>query len=684
MSLLHEAIMNKYLLEIGTEELAYKFIPSAIEQLKIEFAKSLEENEIQYSNIKSYATPRRLTVIIEGLPDKQNDVEKILKGPISTIAYDADGNLTKAAIGFASKNNIEPQNLYKKDNYIWAKVEQKGKSIKEILKEIVPGIILKLKGTHFMRWADLDIKFQRPIRWIVSLFNNEIVEFEIAGVTASNISRGHRFASLPQVKIENPDSYLEILEKVNVIADYEKRKRTILELAAKKAKEINAYIEIDDNLLDEVTFITEWPVPVICSFDEKYLEIPEKVAVTVMAVHQRYFPLYRNGKLLNKFITISNYTGDTFENIQAGNERVVRARLEDAVFFVKEDTQKPLIEYLDDLKGVTFQKGFGSVYDKTQRIITLSKDIAKSLNVPVESIERTALLCKVDLVTKLVFEFTELQGFIGSDYALRSGETKEVAQGIKEHYFPLNADSEPAKGIEGQIVGIADKIDTIVTVFADGKKISGSQDPLGIRRATLGILKTILHKNLDIDVSKLLKQSINLWPDKIEDKEKLFNNIKEFFEQRLIVFLSDDYKHDILESCISKKDVLSNLKDFIQRLDIVSDIIKKDNYAQFHEAINRIIRIIKNETAFDTVNPALFKENAEKELYNAVKTIDENSLSYENLEQALIKIIPLISEFFDKVLVMDNDIDVKQNRINLLNMIRLKFEKIADFSKIIF
>ena len=403
-----------------------------------------------------------------------------------------------------------------------------------------------------------------------------------------------------------------------------------------------------------------------------------------MAVHQRYFPLYKNGKLLNKFITMSNYVGDTFDNIKAGNERVVRARLEDAVFFVQEDTQKPLEAYLEDLKGVTFQKGFGSVYDKTQRIITLSKSIANALKVDSKDIERTALLCKADLVTKLVFEFTELQGYIGADYALRSGESKAVSEGIMEHYFPLNAESDVAQNIEGQIVGIADKIDTVVTVFADGKKISGSQDPLGVRRATLGVLKTILSKNLDVNVSALIKQAIELLPVKVEDENKLFNNIKDFFEQRLIIFLSDKYKHDVLESCISEKDVLSNLKDFIARLNVVTDIVQKDSYAQFHEAINRIIRIIKNEKDFSTVDSSLFVLDAEKNLWNAVKDIKENDLTYSELESALIKSTPYVSEFFDKVLVMDKDEKVKQNRINLLNTIKQKYAKIADFSKIVY
>ena len=675
--------MNKYLLEIGTEELAYKFIPSAMEQLKTEFTKALQENEIKFADIKVYATPRRLAVIIEDIAEKQDDVQKTIKGPIENIAYDENGNLTKAALGFANKNNVAPEALFKQDNYVWAKVEQKGKYTKDLLKEIVPNIILKLKGTHFMRWADLDIKFQRPIRWIVSLFNNEKVEIEIAEVKSGNISRGHRF-SKTEVEIKNPDEYLKVLEDAKVIADVQKRKETIVKLSKEKAQEIGAEIVIDEDLLDEVTFITEWPVPVVCSFEEKYLQIPEKVAVTVMAVHQRYFPLYKDGKLLNKFITISNYVGDTFDNIKAGNERVVRARLEDAIFFVHEDTQRPLISYLDDLKGVTFQKGLGSVYDKTQRICTLSKLIAQEIDAPYVYIERTALLCKADLVTKLVFEFTELQGYIGADYALRSGEAKEVSKGIMEHYFPLNADSEVASGIEGQVVGIADKIDTVVAVFADGKKISGSNDPLGVRRATLGILKTIIQKNLNLNLSMLIKQAIDLLPVQIEDKTKLYNSVREFFEQRLIVFLSDKYKHDVLEACISGKDVLADLKDFIERLNIVTDIIQKPDYSQFHEAINRIIRLIKNETEFKTVDSSLFNAEAEKSLWDNVKNIDENNLSYETLEKQLVKVVPFISEFFDDVLVMDNDERIKNNRLAMLNIIRNKYTKIADFSKIVF
>lgn len=674
--------MNKYLLEIGTEELPYKFIPAAIEQLKTAFEKVLEENKIEFSGIKTYATPRRLAVIVEGLPVKQEDVEKVVKGPIANIAYDENGNLTKAALGFANKNGIDPNSLYKEDNYVWAKIEQKGQSTKDILQEVIPSVVLKLKGSHFMRWADLEVKFQRPIRWIVSLFNDEQLPVEIANVKSSNESRGHRF-SAESVKIENPDDYLETLLQVNVIADADKRKAKIVELATEKAKEIGAEIVLDEELLDEVTYLTEWPVPIICDFEEKYLDIPDKVTVTVMASHQRYFPLYRNGKLLNKFITMANYVGDAFDNIKAGNERVVRARLEDAIFFFKEDTQKALEDNLEALKGVTFQKGLGSVYDKTLRVVELSKYLADKLKIDSSTIERTALLCKADLVTSLVFEFTELQGFIGEAYALLSKEKPEVAQGIKEHYFPLNADAEVAKGIEGQLVGIADKIDTVVAVFADGKKITGSQDPLGVRRATLGILKTIILNNLDVDLFELIQKSIDLLPVKIENKTVLFNEIKDFFEQRLVIMYSDSYRYDVIEACISNKNVLADLKDFIARVNIVTQIVNKPEYAQFHEAINRVIRIIKNNESLNPPVGALFISQVEGNLWNCINAIETDKLSYEQIESELTKSVDKINEFFDKVLVMDEDEKIKQNRINLLSVTKQKFDKIADFSKIV-
>ena len=674
--------MNKYSLEIGTEELPYKFVNTGLEQLKKAFEKLLKENQISFTDIKSFSTPRRLTLIIEGFEAKQPDTVKTVKGPILNIAYDENGNLSKAGQGFAKKNGVDESALYKEDNYVWAKVEQKGKSIKDILQENVEKIVLKMQGPYFMRWADLDVKFQRPIRWVVSLLNDDELKIKIADVESSRYSRGHRFKS-DRVEIKNADAYEQALFNNNVVVNSEKRKAMIVESAKKEAAKIGAQVYMEDGLLEEVTNICEWPVPVICNFDEKYLNIPEKVTVTVMAVHQRYFPLYKEGKLLNSFITITNYIGNNFENIKAGNERVVVARLDDAIFFFNEDTKKPFESYVEELKGITFQKGMGSMYDKTKRIVKLSEILAEKLNAPCETVKRTALLCKADLVTSLVFEFTELQGFIGSDYAFNAGEKPAVVKGIKEHYYPLGADSELAEGIEGQIVGIADKIDTIVAVFAEGKKPTGSADPLGVRRATLGIIKTIIQTGLNIDLEDLIKKSIDLMPVEINDKNELFKEVQNFFENRLSIFYTEKYRHDVVDACISNKAVLSNLKDFSDRVEFLSQKINEPAFNTMNEAANRIVRITKDYKTEQLPDSALFNNPAEQQLMECTKSIDSDKLSYQELYNELTKAVSAIDEFFDKVLVMDKDEKVKQNRLALLYSIKKKFEKIADFSKLV-
>lgn len=663
--------MSKYLLEIGVEELPYKFIPSAVSQLQESFGKFLDNNHIEFGDINVYATPRRLTVIINGLADAQPDSEKVFKGPIKKIAYDENGNLTKAGEGFAKKNGINPDDLYVEDDYVYAKVFTKGKDTKSILTDNISNLILKLQGSHFMRWASHDEKFSRPIRWIVSVYNNEELPVQILDIKSSRFSRGHRSYTEP-VEIKNIDDYKDELRKAYVIVDQNERQAKIVELAKSESEKIGATTRISDDLLEEVTYICEWPVAVVCSFDEEFLTIPDEVTITVMESHQRYFALFKDGKLTNKFITIANYIGDDFSNIQAGNLRVIKARLDDAVFFVKNDTKKPLESYVENLKGMTFQKGMGSVYDKTQRIIKLSKLIASSVGVEnLDNIIRTAYLCKADLATNLVFEFTELQGYIGSDYAKLNGEPQGVVEGIKEHYFPLNADSELAKSVEGQVVGIADKIDTICAVFASGKKPTGSSDPLGVRRAALGIIKTIIENKLNINISDLIKSALELLPVQAECQ----NDIEEFFVQRLIILLGDEYKKDVLESCLNNSP-LSNLSDYMVRVNVISQL---DN-PMIVENANRVIRILK-DTSFDSVDEALFADDAEKKLYEGMKEI-KFSNDYSDYLKQLIGLNALIDNFFEKVLVMDKDEKIKNNRIGLLTELKKDYEKIADFSKL--
>lgn len=662
--------MSKYLLEVGTEELPYKFIPSAIEQLNKGFTTFLNDNKVKFSDVKVYATPRRIAVIVDGLENKTEDEEKIVKGPIAKVAFDEAGNLTKAGEGFARKNNLSKEDLYIENNYVHAKIVIKGKPIAELLQENVPSIFMKLQGSHFMRWGYNDEKFSRPIKWIVSILDGNEVKIKIIDKESSNHSRGHRF-STQDILIKHPDDYVEEMKKAHVIVDQAERKQIIVEKAKEEAAKLGAVPYYTDDLLEEVTFITEYPVPAVCEFDPVYLDIPEEVTVTVMAVHQRYFALHKDGKLINKFITMTNYIGDEFKNIKAGNVRVIKARLDDAVFFFKEDTKKPLVDYVEALKGVTFQKGMGTMFDKTQRLIKLSNAIAGDLNVPTKDVERTALLCKADLTTNLVFEFTELQGFIGADYARVSKEDDKVVQGIKEHYFPLNAESETAKGIEGQIVGIADKIDTVCAVFAAGKKPTGSSDPLGVRRAALGVIKTILDGELKIDVDKYIKEALKLLPV----QRDCANEVNEFFVQRMIIFLADKYNKNVLEAC-SKKNPLKDIADYVQRVQVVSEM----NSPQLNENANRVIRILKDSTG-ENVNEKYFVEPIEKILYNAINNIDEN-VNYNKYLEELESLNSTVSKFFEDVLVMDKDENVKNNRIALLSLLKGKYEHLTDFSKI--
>lgn len=659
--------MSKYLLEIGVEELPYKFIPMAISQLETGFRNFLEGNNIAFEKIDVMATPRRLAVIISGLANSQPDVEKIAKGPIATVAFDENNNLTRAGEGFANKNGVSKDDLYVQDNYLYAKISIKGRNTKELLQENVPQIFAKLQGPHFMRWGTNEVKFSRPIRWVLSLLDGEEVKIKIIDKESSNITNGHRF-STQNIVINNPDEYVSKLRDAYVIVNPDERKQRILELTKKEADKLNAETKISDDLLEEVTFICEYPVAVTCSFDEEFLTIPQEVAVTVMETHQRYFALYAKDshKLINKFVTITNYIGNDFENIKAGNLRVIKARLDDAVFFFKEDTKKPLASYVENLKGMTFQKGMGSVYDKTQRIIKLAEKLNSK-----PTVKRTAELCKADLATNLVFEFTELQGFIGADYARVSGEAPEVCEGIKEHYFPLNADSETAKTVEGQVVGIADKVDTICAVFASGKKPTGSSDPLGVRRAALGIIKTILEHGLKIDLSKLVDEALELLPVKADCK----SDIEEFFVQRLIIFLNNDYKKDVLEACASKNPC-ADLCDYLERVKAVSCLAD----AKLLENANRVLRILKDDVSV-SVDKSLFSYDAEKDLYNAVEKLVFNG-DYSKYLSDLIEINPVVTKFFDDVLVMDKDEKIKNNRLALLNELKNKYIMLTDFSKL--
>ena len=720
--------MSKYLLELGVEELPYSLIEPISQQIKENFRNALSENNAAFSDIKTYTTPRRLVFIIDGLSEIQPDSEKVFRGPNVKVAYDLSGNYTQAALGFARKFGADANSLYKIEEngqeYVAQKILEKGKSLNEIMSNIVPECVLKVQGSHFMRWAAFDEKFSRPIRWIVSIFDTKEIPVEITGIKSSKKSRAHRFCAEKYPEITSVDAYFDIMLKHNVIVDEEERKQQIVKSVNELASSIGAQAKIDEELLKEVTNIVEFPRPVLGNFDEKYLQIPEPVIVTVMASHQRYFPIYKNGKLLNGFITIANYVGDDFSNIKNGNERVIKARLDDAIFFYNEDIKKPLMERVEALAGMTFQKGLGSLKEKVSRIIKISDKMAKSLGYDdkeeaYKNILRTALFCKADLTTSLVFEFTELQGVIGAHYAKVFGENDEVSKGIEEHYYPLVADAQLAERIEGQIVGIADKLDTICGVFILNKIPSGSVDPLGVRRAAVGILQTIMQKKLPFDLSDLISYSLSMYDMEIKNPEKLKNDILIFFIQRLKGIFAGKFQPDIIEAVLGGTDVLKSLSGIIERLNLLTEYSGSEEFEKLVAAHTRISKILKSKDNDKTeaeklaqsetdilrstgdidktgtvdilhaqkeniVDTKLFNTEAENLLYEYIKKLSSNKvLSCRAIYEMLLGFVPVIDKFFEDVMVMDKNVQIKNNRLRLLEEANKEFLNVADFTKIV-
>ncbi len=680
--------MNKLLIDISTEELPYKFLPYAQSALENSFDSMFKKYDVKFEELNVYTSPRHLVIKACGLDKNEEDIKSEVRGPILKIAKDETGAFTPAAIGFAKKNNITTDELVVKDDYIWATIIKKSISIEEILLEEIPKIIKSLQAPHFMRWADNDFKFQRPVADFAVLYNDNVLDIEIFGVKSSRKTLGHRFAEKPEFEIQSVDTYLDEMRSQNVVVDQNERKEIIINSSKEVAEKLGAVIDFSsyEELLEELVYITEYPNPVVCEFEEKYLEIPDIVSTTVMSKHQRYIPLYsKNGSLMNKFITISNSIGDKgAENIKNGNQRVVRARLEDGIFFFKEDTKCPLGDKFEDLKGMTFQKNLGTLYDKTLRLEKLSDYIADKLalgETDKKNVLRCAHLSKIDLSTQLVFEFTELQGFIGEVYARLSGEAETVCAGIKEHYFPLASGSEQATTIEGQVVGIADKIDTFCAMFIatqDNKKKrpTGSNDPLGVRRAIIGVISTIIDNKLNIDLIDLINYNLKLLSEEfsLNVSDELKADLSDFILGRLQIMLQQEYNRPVIDSTVSS--ALVNLVQYKEKLDFVKNIPNFANFNQISDNFNRVLRITKDFNSNEAVNSALFENETESALYSELKT---NSLQ---TELDFNKLSEKIAQFFDKTLVMVEDVRIKSNRLTLLSEVKSKLDLICDFSKL--
>ncbi len=679
------------LLEIGTEEVPAHVMPGILSQLKENAAKTFEELRIEYKNIKTLGTPRRSALLVEGLAEQQADLSKENRGPAVNIAFDADGNPTKAAQGFARGQGVKPEELVTKDGYVYAMVHEKGGQTVDLLGETLKGLVDGLNFPNNMHWADLDYKFIRPLRWLVALYGQEVIDFEVANVKSGRTSRGHRFLSEGDFEIANAEDYVEACRKASIIVDQNERCEMIRQQIAEVAAANGGQAEVNEDLLEEVLYLVEYPTALCGKFDEKYLALPAEAVITPMRDHQRYFPVLKDGQLLPLFITIRNGGKEHLETVQHGNERVLRARLEDAQFFFDEDRKKTLEQHGEKLKTVVFQDGLGTIYDKALRLEVLAGYIADAIGANEQDKKdavRAAKLAKADLVTGMVTEFTELQGVMGREYALLDGETKAVAQAIDEHYMPRFAgDSQPAS-VAGRIVSLADKIDTIVGTFSRGLIPTGSQDPFALRRQALGVVNMLKEAQYHISLSQLVAKAMELL--KIADagqQTKLQNDVADFMKLRLKNVLADaGIRYDVVDAVFVTVD---DIYGVFLRAQAVNEAVKQEMEKTIQAFVRTGNIARKAEDVQAAVEADILAEQVEKDLYSAyeaaaAKTEQEFAAQdYAGAIATLSQLAAPIDAFFDGVMVMDKDEKIKNNRLGLLKLVDNLVCQVADFSKIV-
>lgn len=679
------------LLEIGTEEIPAHVMPGILSQLKENAAKTFEELRIEYKNIKTLGTPRRSALLVEGLAEQQADLSKENRGPAVNIAFDADGNPTKAAQGFARGQGVKPEELVTKDGYVYAMVHEKGGQTVDLLGETLKGLVDGLNFPNNMHWADLDYKFIRPLRWLVALYGQDVIDFEVANVKSGRTSRGHRFLSEGDFEIANAEDYVEACRKASIIVDQNERCEMIRQQIAEVAAANGGQAEVNEDLLEEVLYLVEYPTALCGKFDEKYLALPAEAVITPMRDHQRYFPVLKDGQLLPLFITIRNGGKEHLETVQHGNERVLRARLEDAQFFFDEDRKKTLEQHGEKLKTVVFQDGLGTIYDKALRLEVLAGYIADAIGANEQDKKdavRAAKLAKADLVTGMVTEFTELQGVMGREYALLDGETKAVAQAIDEHYMPRFAgDSQPAS-VAGRIVSLADKIDTIVGTFSRGLIPTGSQDPFALRRQALGIVNMLKEAQYHISLSQLVAKAMELL--KITDagqQAKLQNDVADFMKLRLKNVLADaGIRYDVVDAVFVTVD---DIYGVFLRAQVVNEAVKQDMEKTIQAFVRTGNIARKAEDVQAAVETGLLAEQVEKDLYKAYEDASDKAekeiaaQDYAGAIATLSQLAAPIDAFFDGVMVMDKDEKIKNNRLGLLKLVDNLICQVADFSKIV-
>ncbi len=686
--------MPDLLLEIGVEELPARFVPPALAAMEEISARLLAEGRIGHGSIQALGTPRRLALIIRDLAETQESISREVQGPSRKAAFDDKGAPTKAAEGFARGQGVEVGSLVVKANpkgeYMYAVRQEEGKPTRELLPELIIQLIEAIPFQKSMRWGDCPVKFARPIRWLMALSGGEVVPFRYAGIESGNLTRGHRFLAPGSFVVTGPDSYIRQAKAASVIVDHGQRRKKIQEALAKEAKARQGRVLDDEALLEQVTFLVEYPVVTCGSFKEEYLKLPPEVLVTSMKSHQKYFPVVdQEGHLKPLFLTVNNIKAVDMDLIRRGNERVLSARLADAQFFYREDLKEPLAAKVDKLRKVVYQEKLGTSLEKVNRFRALAGHLSRcyGLGDPVVA-ERAALLCKADLVTEMVGEFPDLQGIMGKYYALESGEPAAVAEAILEHYLPRFAgDSLPVSGA-GIAVGLADKLDTIAGSFGIGARPTGSEDPYGLRRLTIGIINIIWERKLELDLPDLIARAVAELGGKIERPvEEVTDEIIDFFRGRLqSMFAQEGFRSDLVEAVLAPG--FANLVDVRQRLVSLSAFCSRKEFQPLAVAFKRVGNILPAGWS-GTVREDLLQETVEHEL-QALWREKAEGISQLKVERRYAEVLtelaalrPAVDSFFDGVMVMVEDEPLRTNRLALLRGVADLFASVADFTRIV-
>ncbi|MBT1071222.1 glycine--tRNA ligase subunit beta [Pelotalea chapellei] len=679
-------------LEIGTEEIPAGFIPRALAEMEAIIVRELVNARLSFGKVRTLATPRRLVLVVDEIPAVQPDAEITATGPSRKAAYDSEGKPTKAAEGFARGQGVETSALKiittEKGEYISVTKQEKGRPTFDLLAEILPGLISGIPFRKSMRWGDLDVRFARPIHWIVALFDGAVVPFSFGNINSGTVSRGHRFMANTTFPVRDFSHYQEECERHFVIPDPERRKEIIRRETHRVAVAAGGHLLPDEELLDQVTYLVEFPSAVHGTFSKEFLKVPKEVLITSMRSHQRYFSIVdANGTLMPGFITINNTLSEDPSIVVKGNERVLRARLSDARFFYEEDQKIKLDERVEALKKVVYQQKLGTSFEKMQRFQALASGLAEKLNPLVTAqTARAAWLCKADLVSGMVGEFPEVQGIMGREYALLEGEDAAVANAIAEHYLPAQAGGSLPTSDIGAFVSIADKLDTICGCFGVGLIPTGAADPYALRRATIGIIAIVLDKEYRLSLTDLIDKALDLLTAKLSrPKQQVAADVLEFFRGRFVNVVAAEYASDAVEAAIAAG--FNDLVEVKARIAALSEFKKHPDFEPLTVAFKRVGNIIKEGTDAP-VDPALFQDPAENGLYTAFQSV-KNEVQEKTAEgawlDALTRIATLrgpVDTFFDKVMVMAEDERVKTNRLALLTAIARMFGRIADFSRI--